>query len=204
MTFSRIVALFVAMISLAIIPGPGVIAVVARTVASGLIHGIVTVIGIVVGDYIFILLAVFGLSALTETMGSLFVLVKYLGGVYLIWLGIGLWRTKSKTVEVDGIQESSWLSNFQCGLFITLGEPKAIFFYISFLPAFLDLSRISIIDTLIIMISATIVVSGASLTYAYMVDKARLLLKSDRAKKGINIIAGSVMMGTGIFLMAKS
>jgi len=203
MTFSNIVALFGAMITLAIIPGPSVIAVVARTIASGFAHGFVTVIGIVVGDYVFILLAVFGLSALTETMGSLFVLVKYLGGAYLIWLGIGLWMSNSKTVEVEGIKELSWLSNFQCGLFITLSDPKAILFYISFLPAFLDMSRVSIIDAIIIMVIATLVVSGVALTYAYMADKARLLFKSDRAKKGIDIVAGSVMIGTGLFLMAK-
>jgi threonine/homoserine/homoserine lactone efflux protein len=193
-----------AMIALAIIPGPGVIAVVARTMASGLTHGIITVIGIVVGDYIFILIAVFGLSALTETMGNLFILVKYLGGIYLIWLGIELWRSKSKTVEVEGIQEFSWISNFQCGLFITLSEPKAIFFYISFLPAFVDMSHISILDTLIIMAISTLIVSGVDMIYAYMADKARLLLNSDKTKKIIDIVAGSIMIGTGIFLMAKS
>lgn len=204
MTFSGIAALFGAMFFLAIVPGPSVFAVVARSIASGFTHGLVTVIGIVVGDFVFIILAVYGLWSVAETMGSLFVLVKYLGGAYLIWLGIGLWSSKSKNVEVEGINELSWLSNFLCGLFITLADPKAILFYASFFPAFLELSSVSIIDASIIMVIATIAVGGVKLGYAYMADKARLLFESSRAKKGMNITAGSVMIGTGVFLVAKT
>ena len=106
-------------------------------------HGLVTVIGILVGDLVFLMLAIYGLSAIAETMGDLFVVVKYLGGAYLIWFGLGLWRARSTTVEVEEIQETSWVSNFLCGLTITLGDPKAILFYLSFLPAFLDVTRVS-------------------------------------------------------------
>ena len=118
MTFSSIAALLGAMIILALLPSPSVFAVVARSIASGFSHGLMTVIGIVVGDFVFIILAIYGLSALAETMDSLFVLVKYFGSAYLIWLGIELARSQSKTVKVEGIKESSWLSNFltaECG-----------------------------------------------------------------------------------------
>ena len=204
MTFSSIVALFGSMIALAIIPDTSVIAVVARSMTSGFVHGLVAVIGIVAGDIVFILLAFYGLSAMAETMGSLFVLVKYLGAVYLMWLGLGLWRSKSKSVEIEGIKELSWLSNFLCGLLITLGDPKAIFFYISFLPAFVDLSSVTIVDAIIIMVSATFAVGSVKLSYAYMADKSRLLFKNARTKKIINFTAGSVMIGTGIIIMAKT
>jgi threonine/homoserine/homoserine lactone efflux protein len=198
MTFSSIVALFGAMFILAIIPSVSVLAVSARSAAYGLIHGVFTTIGIVVGDIFFILLAILGLSLLAETMGSLFVLVKYLGGAYLIWLGIRLWKSKSKAVEAEGIIESSLLSSFLTGLFITLGDQKAILFYLSFFPAFLDLSTISFFDTSIIIIITIIAVGGVKLGYAYMADRASLLI----AYQGINITAGCVMIGTGIFLVA--
>ena len=204
MTFSSMAALFSAMIVLAIIPSPSVFAVVARSIASGFTHGLVTVIGIVFGDFVFIILAIYGLSAIAETMSSLFVLVKYLGSAYLIWLGIKLSRSKPKFVEVERIKESSWLSSFLSGLFITLGDQKAIFFYISFFPAFLDLKSISVIDTIIVMAIAMVAVGGVKLGFAYMADKARLVLKSSKAKKGMNITAGSVMIGTGIFLLVKT
>ncbi len=204
MKFSSMAAFFSAMIVLAIIPSPSVFAVVARSIASGFTHGLVTVIGIVIGDFVFIILAIYGLSAIAETMSSLFVLVKYLGSAYLIWLGIKLSRSKPKFVEVERIKESSWLSSFLSGLFITLGDQKAIFFYISFFPAFLDLKSISVIDTIIVMAIAMVAVGGVKLGFAYMADKARLVLKSSKAKKGMNITAGSVMIGTGIFLLVKT
>ena len=204
MTFSSIATLFGSMVVLAIIPSPSVFAVVARSIASGFTHGFVTVIGIVVGDFIFITLAICGLSALAETMDSLFVLVKYLGGAYLIWLGMNLLRAQSKIVEVSGIRESSWLSNFLTGLFITLSDPKAILFYVSFFPAFLDLSNVSLLEISIIMVTTTIAVGGSKLGYAYMADRARFLFKSSRAKRGMNITAGTVMIGTGIFLVVNT
>ncbi len=198
MTLSSTVALFGAMFVLAIIPSPSVFVVVARTIESGFIHGLVTVLGIIAGDLIFIILALYGLGFIAETMSSLFI---YLGSAYLIWLGIGLWRTKS--VEIQEIKALSWSSHFLCGLFMTLGDPKAILFYISFLPAFLDLSNVSVFDTGIVIVVATLAVGGTKLGYAYMANKSRLLFESSRAKKGINMTAGAVMIGTGLFLIAK-
>ncbi len=198
---SSMVALFGAMMVLAIVPDASVIAVVGRSMASGYTHGLVTVIGILVGDLVFLMLAIYGLSAIAETMGDLFVVVKYLGGAYLIWFGLGLWRARSITVEVEEIQETSWVSNFLGGLTITLGDPKAILFYLSFLPAFLDLIRVSILDMGIIMVLAAISVGGTKLGYAYMADTARSLFESSRARMGMHVTAGSVMIGTGIFLV---
>ncbi|MFC1665800.1 LysE family translocator [Pseudomonadota bacterium] len=204
MTFSSIAALLGAMIVLAIVPGPGVFAVVARSIASGFAHGFVTTMGIVVGDFVFILIAIFGLSTIAEMMSSLFVFVKYLGGAYLIWLGIELFRSKTNSIEIEGIEESSWLSNFLSGLLITLGNPKAILFYLSFFPAFLDLARLSIVDTGIIMLVATFAIGGVMLVYAYLADKARTLFAGSSAKSKINKTAGSIMIGTGTLLIAKT
>jgi threonine/homoserine/homoserine lactone efflux protein len=149
-------------------------------------------------------LAISGLSAITETIDSLSILVKYFGGAYLMWLGISLWRVKSKTVEVEGIREPFWLANFYSGLLITLSDPKAIFFYMGFFPAFLDLSNISAIDLGIILAVTTLAVGGVKVAYAYMADRARLLFKNPQAKQTLNAIAGTMMIGTGIFLIFKN
>lgn len=204
MTFNSFLALLGAMIVLAIIPDTSAIAVVARSIASGFAHGFVTVIGILVGDFIFILFAVYGLATIAETMGVLFVIVKYLGGAYLIWLGIKIWQSEFKTVTVKGIKETSWFASFLCGLFITLSDPKAILFYISFLPAFVDLSNISIREIIMIMSAATIAVGGTKISYVYLGDKAQVIFQSSQAKKIINIMASVVIIATGIILMAKT
>jgi len=203
MTFSGIVALFSAMIVLASIPSVSVLAVSTRSATSGFIHGVFTTIGIVVGDIIFIIIAIWGLSLLAETMRSLFVLINYFGGAYLMLLGIGLCRAKSKDVETEEVIESSLLSSFLAGLSITLGDQKATLFYLGFFPAFLDLSKISYFDTSIIIAITIVAVGSVKLGYAFMADRARLLISS-KTRKGINIAAGCVMIAVGVFLVTKA
>jgi threonine/homoserine/homoserine lactone efflux protein len=202
MTLSSIVALFSAMVVLAAIPSVSVLAVSTRSATSGFIHGIFTSLGIVLGDIIFIIIAIWGLSLLAETMGSLFVLIKYFGGAYLILLGIGLCRSKSKDIKTEEIVKSSLMSSFLTGLFITLGDQKATLFYLGFFPAFLDISKISYFDTGLIIAITTVAVGGVKLGYAFMADKARLLISSP-IRKGMNMAAGCVMISVGVFLVTK-
>lgn len=147
------------MFVLAIIPSPSVFAVVARSIASGFLHGAITTMGVVAGDFMFILLAILGLWTLADT--STFFLVKYLGSAYLIYLGIATVRSQPSNQTIEGVKELSWLSNFMCGLLITLSDPKAMLFYAGFLPAYLDISSISFTDTVVILLSATVAVGGA-------------------------------------------
>jgi len=203
MTFNNIVALFSAMVVLASIPSVSVLAVSTRSATSGFIHGVFTTVGIVVGDIIFIIIAIWGLSLLAETMGNLFFLIKYLGGAYLIFLGIGLCRSKLNDMQTQEVIDTSLLSSFLTGLFITLGDQKATLFYLGFFPAFLDLSQISYFDTSIIIAITIVAVGGVKLGYAFMADRARLLVSS-KIRKGINITAGCVMIAVGIYLIIKS
>ncbi|WP_414529765.1 LysE family translocator [Nodularia chucula] len=203
MTFSTIFALFTAMVVLASIPSLSVLTVCTRSATSGFIHGVFTTIGIVLGDIIFIIIAIWGLSLLAETMGSLFFLIKYLGGAYLIFLGIGLCRSQSKNMQTEGVVKSSLFSSFMAGLSITLADQKATLFYIGFLPAFINISEISYLDTGIIIATATVAVGGVKLMYAFMADRARLLI-SHKTTKSINIIAGCIMIAVGVFLVTKA
>ena len=204
LTFTSVVTLSGVMVVGALIPSVSVSAVLARSAAFGFAHGIFTSFGIVVGDIVFILIAIYGLSVLADLMGSDFVLVKYLGAAYLIWLGTVLWSSKSKTDGVKANSKSSLLSSFMIGLLITLGDQKAILFYLGFFPALLDLSTISLLDTSIIITIATLAVGGPKLVYAFMADRASLIFKKTGATKAINIAAGSVMVGVGVLLMAKA
>jgi threonine/homoserine/homoserine lactone efflux protein len=89
------------------------------------------------------------------------------------------------------------------GLFITLGDQKAILFYLGFFPAFLDLSAISYFDLNMIIVIAIVAVGGPKLYYAYLADRASLFNHS-RAYKGTKIIAGSVMIAVGVFIMVRA
>ena len=189
---------------LAIVPSVSVLAVTARAAAFGFIHGVFTAAGIVVADIGFILVAVYGLALIAELMGDQFRLIQYLGAAYLIWLGISLWRSRAKARSADDLRQSSLLSSFLTGFLITIGDQKAILFYLGFFPAFIDLSTITPADTLIIILIAIVGVGGAKLVYAFLADRASLLLRDSRALHGINMLAACVMIAVGIALLLKT
>lgn len=189
---------------LAIIPSVSVLAVTARAAAFGFAHGMFTALGIVVADIIFILIAVYGLVLVAALMGEQFTWIKVIGGVYLIWLGVALWRADSRARKTEEIRQSSWGSSFLTGFLITLGDQKAILFYLGFFPAFIDLSRMTPADTLIIITIAIVGVGGAKLLYAYLADRASLALKNTRAVRALNILAACVMIAVGVTLLLKT
>jgi threonine/homoserine/homoserine lactone efflux protein len=191
------------MFLLAVTPGPGVFATVARALASGVRHAAVVVVGIVIGDLLFLALAIFGLAVLAEVLGELFAVVKYAGAAYLVWLGIRLWRAPVERMTVRGVRELSWGANLLSGLVITLGNPKVIFFYLGFLPTFVDLGRLTAQDALLVVIVVSVVLGGVLLGYAYAADRARRLFSSVRAERALNRSAGSVMIATGAVLATR-
>ena len=97
MNIIEISSLFIIMFSLALIPSASVALVITRSVILGIPNGIAVALGIVLGDLVFIALAIYGLSAIAESMGWLFLIIKYIGATYLLWLGITLLKTKQKT-----------------------------------------------------------------------------------------------------------
>ncbi len=203
MTMLNLLAFAAAMFLLAASPGPGVFATLARALASGFSHAAVLVLGIVLGDIIFLLLAIYGLSSMAEFLGSFFTFVKYAGGIYLIWLGIGIWRSKANTKKVLGVREDSWKKNFLSGLSITLANPKVIFFYLGFLPTFVDLTRLTNIDILAISIVVVVVLGSVLLSYAFLATRASRLITSERNQRRLNRCAGGVMITAGGAILMK-
>lgn len=203
MTTSSLLLLFISMVVLAIIPGPGILVVVARTLAGGFKHGIAASIGIVLGDYVFILLAVYGLIAVAEAMGGLFIIIKYLGAAYLCWLGIGLIRQKHNAQQVQAGDKSAYATDCAVGLITTLSNPKAILFYLSFFPTFLDLTAMTTVDIGLILLVATVAVGGVMVSYAFIAAKATNLFKSKQFNRRINLTAGGVLIGSGALMALK-
>jgi threonine/homoserine/homoserine lactone efflux protein len=203
LTFSSIAALFAAMVLLAAVPSVSVLAVSARSASAGFVHGAFMALGIVAGDVVFILLAIFGLVLLVETLGSMFFLVAYLGGAYLIWLGLSLWKSPSRPLERTRIAPASLLSSFMSGFLITLGDQKAVFFYLGFLPAFLDLNALTWLDVGTIVVVATVAVGGVKLGYAYVACRAGVTLGAGAAE-AMNVAAACVLVAAGVLVIVRA
>jgi threonine/homoserine/homoserine lactone efflux protein len=205
MTIASMFSLFVALVVLAAIPGPGVFTVIARSIASGFFHGLVTVFGILVGDYVFILFSIYGLSALANTMGGFFAFIKYAGAVYLVWLGVKLLFTKKDSAEIKPVKHGmSFVSNFITGLVTTLSNPKAILFYVSFFPAFVNLDSLDITQIICILLIATIAVGSVMIAYAFAASKTSSFFDNRKANRALNMTAGSIMISGGVIVATKA
>lgn len=202
-TAGTMLAMFGTMFVLACIPGVSAITVALRSAACGFSHGLLASLGIVTGDVVFIVIAIYGLALLADWLGGQFMLVRLLGGAYLVWLGIVLLRAKMQVDGPDPESGSSLMSSFLAGLFITLGDQKAILFYLGFFPAFVDLSAVTPVDSALIIGVAAVSVGGAKLAYAYLGDRARRLLRHASVYRALNALAGLTLIGVGITLITR-
>ncbi len=205
MTFESTIALAFAMLVLAASPGPGVLATVAQALSGGARSSVNVIAGIITGDLVFLLLAVFGMSAVARIMGGLFFVVKLAGSAYLIWMGFRIWRSASVRMEdaQNVAQGKTGWQRFACGLFLTLGNPKAICFYMGFLPNFMELERLSMADIGIAAGVVSLVLAGVLGIYAWTASGMRRAFKSTRAMQNLNRSAGAVMIGTGAMIAVR-
>jgi threonine/homoserine/homoserine lactone efflux protein len=186
-----------------ITPGPGVLACVSRALTSGFKMSVFVILGIITGDIIFAIMALYGLSAIAEAMGSLFIFVRYLGASYLIWLGYRTW-TRSNTLRA--IKQQEKISAFGCyisGFFLTLGNPKVIVFYLSVLPVFLDPNRLTTSDVAITLVIVVSVLATVLLAYSFGTSRLYVLFQSHRAMKNIGRCSGAAMISAGLMLLVK-
>lgn len=198
-------ALFTIMLTLAAIPSTSVALVVTRSATSGLWHGVAVSGGIVLGDVIFALLAILGLTALSELMGTFFLLIRYAAGVYLIWFGINLIRSRNQPVSLERAPSTGGLAtSFLTGLLVTLGDIKAIFFYASLFPTFLDPSSLGYIEIVWVLGVIVMTVGGVKLTYAFLAKKVANVARRFSIAKPAKVASGSLMIGSGTYLIVRS
>ncbi len=177
------------------VPGPGVVAMVARALGSGFRAAIPAAAAAVFGEWVWMTLTVFGLSAVAQTMGNSFLIVKYAGALYLIYLGYKHW-----TAEVSDIPDTSTASarqSFFAQLTVILGNPKAMAFFLALLPTLVDLKHINSVGYLQLSLVTLVVTPAITLTYSALAAQMRKFLTSRRARKGINRTAAVIMVGAG-------
>lgn len=197
---AALVSLFAAMALLAAVPGLSVMTVVARAAAGGFRHGAMAAAGIAAADAVFILVAIFGLSLLADAMGGLFVIVKYLGAAFLIWLGVSLWRAGSETTQgASTARPVSLFSSFLGGFLLTFGDQKAILFYLGFLPAFLDMAALTLADAAAVIALATLAIGSVKLAWAALAAGAASKAPA-AALRHLNRAAAILLVFTGLYL----
>lgn len=208
MTLPSMLTLFFSMVILAAIPGPGVLIIVSRTLTGGFISGVMASVGILLGDYVFIALAFWGLSALASSFHELFQLIKYAGAIYLIYLGIHILLPETKTntkpsTTLIKADKTSHTVDVIAGLITTLSNPKAILFYASFFPAFLS-SPSSMLDLALLYLIATIAIGSVMLMYVFIAIKGKSMSKNGPFTLALKYISSFTLIGCGLLVATKS
>lgn len=200
------ITLFAIMAALAALPGASVALVVVRSATLGIGNGLAVTAGILLGDLVFILLAVLGLSAIAQALGGLFLIIRYLGAAYLIWLGFTLFRTTGATRS--GANRSAGagglLTSFLAGFFLTLGDIKAILFYVSLFPVFIEVSALRLADVLMVMSITIVSVGGVKVIYALAAARIAARAGGFAYENAARKLAGGCLVGAGGYILAKT
>jgi len=205
MTISALFSLILIMTSLALLPSTSVALVVTRSAAAGVCQGVWAAAGIVVGDLLFVLVALLGMSALAQALGPLFVAIKYLAAGYLILFGLSLLRPgKPVDAAAPSGQVGQSAGSFLAGLLVTLGDVKAIFFYASLFPALVDVAALQVSDITVLLLITLITVGGVKMGYALAARRVVALTRNLPLARKARPLAGCVLLGAGTFLLAKS
>jgi threonine/homoserine/homoserine lactone efflux protein len=208
MTLSSALALYATLTFFALLPGPGVMVVIARSLESGFRPGLAIALGILSGDFVFITLAILGLATLAEVMGNLFVLIKYAGAAYLIYLGLQLLRPTKHNQPAEPsatpIQSSHiHATNFLLGLITSLSNPKVMLFYFSFFPAFLDLQQVSPWDIALLFLIASLSVGAVMIGYAYLASRTQSSFRESAKTRYLKTGSGALLIGGGLFVALR-
>ncbi len=205
MSILEALSLVLVMLPLAAMPSSSVALVVARSVSAGRVSGASSALGVVMGDLVFITIALIGMKAAAEWLGAFFAIVKYCGGAYLIWLGITLLKPKSvPTAHCTTGRASSLSADFLAGLCLTLGDVKAIVFYASLFPALVDMEAIGLLGLLVILAITAVTVGGVKLAYVILASRIVQRLRGRIASEVPRRLGGVLMIGCGSALIAKA
>lgn len=189
----------------AYVPGPAVLYTAAQTLARGRRAGLLAMLGIHIGGYAHVLATALGLAVVFELVPDLYLAVKFAGAAYLIWLGIGLLRSRPLDADLPHLASKSARRSVFESILVEVLNPKVAIFYLAFLPQFVDPTAILPIWTqfLILGVIVNFAFSSADLVAVFLTSTLVARLKSSqRAQLWARRIGGTVLIGLGLRLAA--
>jgi threonine/homoserine/homoserine lactone efflux protein len=204
MTLTGYIAYASALAIAAAIPGPGVTALVGRALGSGFRSSLFMAFGLLLGDVFYLTAAVLGLALLAQTFGVAFLVMKWLGVAYLLWLTWQFWRAGISLTSVDAKKDAGFVTSFLAGLTVTLGNPKTMIFYLALTPTLVDLQTITLSEYAVLATLTASVLLIVLVPYLVLAAKARLLLQAPRALKLLNRVAAACLGGAAVAIATRS
>lgn len=188
-----------ASVVLAVTPGPGVLYIVTRSIVHGRQHGLLSVIGVAFGNLGNACLASLGLAALFAVSAVAFTAVKYAGALYLVYLGIQMWR-QPPAVDAASVSLGAVAGRvFRDGFIVALFNPKTTLFYAAFLPQFLDPEMSAMFQSLLLGAIFVVIAAVTDSAYALAASTIAPLLRAQGLQRVGRRLGAGMFIGLGVF-----
>ena len=182
-------------------PGPVWVALMARAMSGGFRAAWPLALGVVIGDVMWSVLAILGVSWIVSQYAGFLDLMRYVASVTFLFMGYMVIRNADKSIASDSrLTRPGVIAGFVAGLAVIIGNPKAILFYMGMLPGFFDLSQLNVADIVAIGALSAIVPLIGNLIMGAFIGKVRALLTSPRALKRMNLTAGWLLVAVGVVI----
>lgn len=182
-------------------PGPVWVALIARAVTGGFRSAWPLALGVVVGDVIWPLLAVLGVTYVVSLYGDFLIVLRYFAALVFVLMGVALIRSAGEVIgENSRLTAPGMWAGFVAGLLVILSNPKAILFYMGILPGFFDLTAITAWDIAAICFLSALVPLLGNLVLALFVAQVRRFLSTPGAVRRMNIVSGVLLILVGVFI----
>jgi threonine/homoserine/homoserine lactone efflux protein len=184
---------------IALTPGPGILYVAARTLSGGRGEGFASVLGTGLGGFVHVTAGALGVSALVLASAEAFTVLKFLGALYLVYLGIKTWRAAKLAPDLVAIAPSGARRAFREGVLVEALNPKTAVFFLAFIPQFVDPHRgsvalqfvvLGVISVLLNTAVDAVVVQGATSLRARLLGRPALIRRLRQTAGGIMCLLG--------------
>jgi threonine/homoserine/homoserine lactone efflux protein len=184
------------------IPGPTVLLVISYALGHGRRTAIAVVTGVALGDFTAMTASMLGLGALLAASATIFAVLRWIGGAYLVYLGVKLWRAPVHAPALGNIAKTTPRRMLMHAYAVTALNPKSILFFVAFVPQFLAASRPLLPQ--VVLLEATFVTLAAlnATAYALLASAVGQKLQEARIQHAVNRTGGSLLIGAGVLAVA--
>ncbi|MAS07494.1 MAG: transporter [Ahrensia sp.] len=195
-------AFAIASFLIVIVPGPTVTVIIANSLRAGSRAGLLNVAGTQLGILTMIAILAVGLNKVVAVVGEAFVLLKVAGALYLIWLGMKLWRADGSLGEADGSVKARSMAGYVWQGFVVIwSNPKALFLFGAFIPQFVSTSGNPAAQTVILGATFVIVATVCDSVYAFAAGRTGSWLNRKNIRP-VERISGTCLIGGGLWMLA--
>ena len=183
------------------VPGPVWVALTARALSGGFAAAWPLAVGVALGDLIWPLAAILGLSWIEGAYGDILSILRWVAATIFLVMGVLLIRKPAATMNADSrLTRPGMWAGFSVGVAAVIGNPTAILFYMGALPGFFTLETLTTPDIVAIIALSALIPMAGNLGLALFLDRARQLLSSPESVRRLNVTSGILLIGVGLVI----